>query len=70
VLPPKKLVVAGFYRYVRNPMYLGFIVEMFVARFDGSGANAGKHASGGRHGFHLLVPLEICKCQVPRDRSN
>ena len=36
----------------------------------GSGANAGKLRLGGRHGFHLLVPLEICRCQVPRDRSN
>ena len=24
--PPQKLVVVGFYRYVRNPMYVGFIV--------------------------------------------
>jgi len=25
IAPPKKLVVVGFYRYLRNPMYVGFI---------------------------------------------
>jgi protein-S-isoprenylcysteine O-methyltransferase Ste14 len=26
VAPPTKLVVVGFYRYVRNPMYVGFLI--------------------------------------------
>jgi protein-S-isoprenylcysteine O-methyltransferase Ste14 len=27
--PPKELVVAGFYRYVRNPMYVGILAAIF-----------------------------------------
>ena len=30
--PPKELVVAGFYRYVRNPMYFG-VLMMLIGHF-------------------------------------
>jgi protein-S-isoprenylcysteine O-methyltransferase Ste14 len=34
--PPKELVVTGFYRYVRNPIYVGVLL-IFLGHFYGSG---------------------------------
>ena len=32
IAPPKELVVAGMYKYVRNPMYVG-VISMLIAYF-------------------------------------
>jgi protein-S-isoprenylcysteine O-methyltransferase Ste14 len=39
MIPPKKLVVVGFYRFVRNPMYLGFITGWIGLRIVFGQAN-------------------------------
>lgn len=55
IAPPKHLVVTGFYRYVRNPMYVGVVtIILGQALFFGSAALL-TYAAIVWLGFHLFV---------------
>jgi protein-S-isoprenylcysteine O-methyltransferase Ste14 len=57
MVPPQRLVVVGFYRYVRNPMYLGFAagwIGLWVV-FGRASAAAIATAFAVALGVHLFV---------------
>jgi protein-S-isoprenylcysteine O-methyltransferase Ste14 len=55
--PPKKLVIVGLYRVVRNPMYVGVLLWIAgLAIVSGSGAIA-VYAAILAAGFHLRVVI-------------
>ena len=55
--PPKELVAAGLYRWVRNPMYVGVVTTLIGhALVFGSGA-LWIYAAAVFIGFHLFVTL-------------
>jgi protein-S-isoprenylcysteine O-methyltransferase Ste14 len=56
-IPPQRLVVVGFYRYVRNPMYVGFITGWLGLWIVFGHANLGLIAAVAALmlGIHLFV---------------
>ncbi len=66
--PPKKLVVVGFYRYVRNPMYVGFAVGWIGLWIVF--ANANPMAIGVVIAVALAVHLFVVFYEEPTLRKN
>ena len=59
IAPPQRLVVVGFYRYVRNPMYVGFAagwIGLWIV-FGHANAVAIAGAAAAALGVHLFVLL-------------
>jgi protein-S-isoprenylcysteine O-methyltransferase Ste14 len=59
IIPPQRLVVVGFYRYVRNPMYVGFAVGwigLWIA-FGHANRAASVAVTLAALGLHLFVVL-------------
>jgi protein-S-isoprenylcysteine O-methyltransferase Ste14 len=59
IAPPQRLVVVGFYRHVRNPMYVGFAIGWIGLWVDFGHANLVSitAVAAGALGVHLFVIL-------------
>lgn len=55
VLPPRRLVVSGLYRYVRNPMYVGVSATIFGQSLLFGDARVLEYGVMVWLGFHLFV---------------
>jgi protein-S-isoprenylcysteine O-methyltransferase Ste14 len=69
IAPPRKLVVVGFYRYVRNPMYLGFLVGWAGLWLVFGSANQGAMVVAGI----AVVTIAVLCCSTrsqPSDESS
>ena len=55
--PPKRLVVAGWYRYTRNPMYVGITAVLLAEAIFFRSWTLALYAAGIATMFHLFVML-------------
>ena len=57
VMPPKRLVVSGFYRYVRNPMYVAVVAVIAGQGFLFGNISLLEYGAAVWLAFHLFVML-------------